>query len=162
MEPSWAGGFGLESLDGVSMSADPFNLQRFTDAQTPVIAAVLAELRQGRKASHWMWFIFPQVAGLGFSAMSQKYAIGSADEAKAYLAHPVLGDRLRECVELVVEVEGGSAGEIFGAPDDMKFHSCLTLFAETSGEELFLRALDKYFDGSPDQATLDILLQRPR
>jgi uncharacterized protein (DUF1810 family) len=144
------------------MSADPFDLKRFTDAQTPVIAAVLAELRLGRKASHWMWFIFPQVAGLGFSAMSQKYAIGSADEAKAYLAHPVLGDRLRECVELVVEVEGGSAGEIFGAPDDMKFHSCLTLFAETSGEELFLRALDKYFDGSPDQATLDILLQRPR
>ena len=162
MEPSWAGGFGLESLDGVSMSADPFNLQQLTDAQTPVIAAVLAELRLGRKASHWMWFIFPQVAGLGFSAMSQKYAIDSADEAKAYLAHPVLGDRLRECVELVVEVEGGSAGEIFGAPDDMKFHSCLTLFAETSGEELFLRALDKYFDGSPDQATLDILLQRPR
>ena len=143
------------------MSADPFNLQQFTEAQTPVIAAVLAELRQGRKASHWMWFIFPQVAGLGFSAMSQKYAISSADEAKAYLAHPVLGDRLRECVELVLEVEGRSAGKIFGGPDDMKFHSCLTLFAETSGEEIFLRALDKYFDGTPDQATLDILLQRP-
>ena len=92
------------------MSADPFNLQRFTDAQTPVIAAVLAELRLGRKASHWMWFIFPQVAGLGFSAMSQKYAIGSGEEANAYLAHPVLGDRLRECVELVVEVEGRFGG----------------------------------------------------
>jgi uncharacterized protein (DUF1810 family) len=148
-------------LGGASMSADPFNLQRFIDAQAPVIETVLAELRRGRKASHWMWFIFPQVAGLGFSAMSQKYAIYSGEEANAYLAHPVLGDRLRECVEVVLEVEGRSLHEIFGSPDDMKLHSCLTLFAEASGEEVFLRALDKYFDGSPDQATLDVLSQRP-
>jgi len=147
-------------LEGASMSADTFNLQRFIDAQAPVIDAVLGELKRGRKASHWMWFVFPQVQGLGFSAMSQQYAIGSEGEAKAFLAHPLLGERLRECVELVLETEGKSVGQIFGHPDDRKFHSCLTLFAETSGEEVFLRALDKYFDGSPDEATLDILMKR--
>lgn len=140
------------------MSDDPFDLKRFVEAQSSVIDLVLAELKDGRKRSHWMWFIFPQVAGLGFSAMSQKYAISSLDEARAYLAHPLLGDRLRQCVELVLEVEEGrSAHAIFGSPDDIKFRSCLTLFAQVSGEEVFLRALDRFFDGEPDPATLQIL-----
>jgi uncharacterized protein (DUF1810 family) len=140
-----------------TMADDPFNLNRFVEAQAPVITVAQAELRRGKKQSHWMWFVFPQIAGLGFSAISQRYAIGSIDEARAYLAHPVLGDRLRECVELVLEVAGRSAHEIFGSPDDMKFRSSLTLFAEASGEEVFLRALEDCFDGSPDPATLKIL-----
>lgn len=139
------------------MSDDPFDLSRFIDAQATVIDRVLRELRQGRKTSHWMWFVFPQVAGLGMSAMSQKYAIGSLGEARAYLAHAVLGDRLRECVEVLLEQDGSSAHAIFGSPDDMKLRSCLTLFSEASGEEVFLRALDKYFDGEPDRGTLRIL-----
>ena len=139
------------------MSDDPFDLSRFTDAQAPVFDRALQELRQGRKTSHWMWFVFPQVAGLGMSAMSQKYAIGSLAEARGYLAHPVLGERLRECVEILLEQEGRSAHAIFGSPDDMKLRSCLTLFSEASGEEVFLRALDKYFDGEPDPETLRIL-----
>lgn len=139
------------------MSDDPFDLSRFIDAQAPVFDRARQELRQGRKTSHWMWFVFPQVAGLGMSAMSQKYAIGSLAEAKTYLAHPLLGERLRECVEILLEQEGRSAHAIFGSPDDMKLRSCLTLFSETSGEEVFLRALDKYFDGEPDPETLRIL-----
>ncbi|MFI0846815.1 DUF1810 domain-containing protein [Mesorhizobium sp. IMUNJ 23232] len=139
------------------MSDDPFDLSRFVDAQVPVFDRVREELKRGRKTSHWMWFVFPQMAGLGMSPMSQKYAIGSADEARAYLAHPVLGQRLRECVEILLEQEGRSAHAIFGSPDDMKLRSCLTLFSETSGEEVFLRALDKYFDGEPDRETLRIL-----
>jgi uncharacterized protein (DUF1810 family) len=139
------------------MADNPFDLNRFVDAQASVIDVVLAELRRGRKQSHWMWFVFPQIAGLGSSAMSQRYAIGSIEEARAYLAHPVLGDRLRECVELVLEVEDRSAHQIFGSPDDMKFRSSLTLFAEALGEEVFLRALDRFFEGSPDPATLKIL-----
>jgi uncharacterized protein (DUF1810 family) len=139
------------------MADDPFTLQRFVDAQASVIDAVRAELKRGRKNSHWMWFVFPQFAGLGFSSMSQRYAITSLAEARAYLAHPTLGDRLRECVELVLEVDDRSAHDIFGSPDDMKFRSCLTLFAQSSREEVFLRALEKYFDGSPDPATLSLL-----
>lgn len=140
------------------MADDPFDLKRFVDAQSFIFDRVLAELRDGCKRSHWMWFIFPQIAGLGFSAMSQTYAISSLDEARAYLAHPVLGDRLRQCVELVVEVEEGrSVHAIFGNPDDLKFRSCLTLFAQASGEEVFVRALDRFFDGEPDPATLQIL-----
>jgi uncharacterized protein (DUF1810 family) len=139
------------------MADDPFTLQRFVDAQASVIDAVRAELKRGRKNSHWMWFVFPQFAGLGFSSMSQRYAIASLAEARAYLAHPTLGDRLRECVELVLEVDDRSAHDIFGSPDDMKFRSCLTLFAQSSREEVFLRALEKYFDGSPDPATLSLL-----
>lgn len=140
------------------MAGDPFDLKRFVDAQSFVFDRTVAELRDGRKRSHWMWFIFPQVAGLGFSTMSQKYAISSLDEARAYLAHPVLGHRLRQCVELALEVEEGrSAYTIFGSPDDMKFRSCLTLFAQASGEEVFLRALDRFFDGESDLATLEIL-----
>lgn len=136
------------------MANDPFVLNRFVEAQAPVIDVVVAELARGKKQSHWMWFVFPQVAGLGFSAMSQRFAISSLDEARAYLAHPVLGERLRRCVELVLQVENRSAHQIFGSPDNMKFRSSLTLFAEASGEEIFLRALDRYFEGAADPATL--------
>jgi uncharacterized protein (DUF1810 family) len=139
------------------MSDDPYDLQRFVAAQAPVIDRVRAELRSGRKTSHWMWFVFPQMAGLGMSAMSRKYAIGSLAEARAYLDHPILGDRLRESVELVLENDGRSAREIFGSPDGAKFRSCLTLFCEASGEEVFLRALDRCFGGDPDPRTLRIL-----
>lgn len=132
----------------------PFDLDRFVEAQAPVIDTVRLELKRGKKQSHWMWFVFPQVAGLGFSAMSQRFAISSLDEARAYLAHPVLGERLRRCVELVLQVENRSAHQIFGSPDDMKFRSCLTLFAEASSEEVFLRAFDRYFEGTADPATL--------
>lgn len=140
-----------------TMTDDPFVHNRFVEAQAPVIDAVVAELGRGRKQSHWMWFVFPQVAGLGFSVMSQRFAISSLDEARAYLAHPVLGERLRRCVELVLQVENRSAHQMFGSPDDMKFRSSLTLFAEASGEEIFLRALDRYFAGASDPATLKIL-----
>jgi uncharacterized protein (DUF1810 family) len=134
---------------------DPFELQRFLDAQAPVIEQVRRELRDGRKASHWMWFVFPQVSGLGFSAMSQRYAIASGAEAAAYLAHPVLGARLLDCTALVNAVQGESAREIFGSPDDMKFRSCMTLFAAVAPErDEFAVALRKYFGGQPDAATL--------
>jgi uncharacterized protein (DUF1810 family) len=139
------------------MTDDPFILNRFVEAQAPVIDVVFAELGRGRKQSHWMWFVFPQVAGLGFSAMSQRFAISSLEEARTYLAHPVLGERLRRCVELVLQVENRSAYQIFGSPDDMKFRSSLTLFSEASSEEIFLRALDRYFAGAADSATLKIL-----
>ena len=137
------------------MADDPFDLQRFVDAQAAVYERVRAELKNGRKQSHWMWFIFPQFAGLGRSAMAQRYAISSLDEAKAYLAHPTLGPRLRECTRLVVRVDGKSAYEILGSPDDMKFRSCMTLFARAAPEEaLFRTALEKYFDGVEDSQTL--------
>ncbi len=136
--------------------ADPFNLQRFVDAQDPVYARVTAELRDGRKRSHWMWFVFPQIQGLGHSPMAQKYAISSRQEAEAYLHHPVLGPRLRECTRLVLDVTGGSVHEIFGSPDDMKFRSSMTLFASVAGEgdRLFDDALRKYFGGEPDRSTV--------
>jgi uncharacterized protein (DUF1810 family) len=136
-------------------SDDPFDLQRFVDAQAPVYERVRAELRNGRKQSHWMWFIFPQIAGLGHSAMAQRYAISSLGEAEAYLEHPILGARLCECTNLIAQVEGKSAYQILSSPDDMKFHSCLTLFAQAAPEEpLFRAALDKYFDGAEDPQTL--------
>ncbi|PSJ64226.1 DUF1810 domain-containing protein [Pseudaminobacter soli (ex Li et al. 2025)] len=138
--------------------ADPFDLVRFVSAQDPVIAEVCAELKNGRKTSHWMWFVFPQIAGLGMSAMSQRYAIGSLGEARAYLEHPVLGTRLRLCVSLLLEVEGRSAHEIFGSPDDRKLRSSLTLFEQAAPEDpIFRQALDRYFGGAADQATLDLL-----
>jgi uncharacterized protein (DUF1810 family) len=114
---------------------DPFDLQRFVDAQAPVYAQVLAELKAGRKESHWMWFVFPQAAGLGRSAMSERYAIRSADEARAYLAHPILGPRLRECMALVevALARGRTVEEIFGAVDAMKYRSCVELFRGHSG-----------------------------
>jgi uncharacterized protein (DUF1810 family) len=134
---------------------DPYNLQRFVEAQARVYDAVRTELRQGRKRSHWMWFIFPQIAGLGHSAMSMRYAISSLAEAEAYLQHPILGPRLRECIRLVMLVQGRSAYEILGSPDDMKFHSCLTLFSYAAPEEqLFRDALEKYYDGAEDSLTM--------
>ncbi|HSE74880.1 MAG TPA: DUF1810 domain-containing protein [Dongiaceae bacterium] len=138
--------------------AEGFDLQRFVDAQAPVYGRVCGELRNGRKQSHWMWFIFPQIAGLGHSPMAQRYAISSLAEAKAYLEHPILGPRLRECTRLVLSVEGRSAREILGAPDDMKFRSCLTLFAHAAPEEpLFHDALRKYFYGAFDPLTVEKL-----
>ena len=135
-----------------------YNLQRFVDAQAPVYERVLGELRAGRKRSHWMWFIFPQVAGLGHSDMAQTYAIGSTDEAAAYLAHPVLGPRLRESAQLVAEIDDKPIEEIFDSPDDRKFQSSMTLFADVAPDEAVFQAnLDKYFDGRADPATLDRL-----
>ena len=137
------------------MADNVHDLQRFVRAQAGVYSAVQAELRAGRKHSHWMWFVFPQIAGLGFSAMAQRYAIASLAEASAYLSHPVLGARLRECTGLVLAVQNRSIDEIFGSPDDMKFHSCMTLFAQAAPDEpLFKDALQKYFGGAPDTATL--------
>lgn len=136
---------------------DPFGLDRFVQAQNPVYRDVQGELTRGRKQSHWMWFIFPQVAGLGFSTMSQRYAIGSRAEAEAYLAHPVLGPRLIECTKLVLAVEGRSINAILGAPDDSKFRSSMTLFGAVSDEPVFGEALARYFSGERDGATLEIL-----
>jgi uncharacterized protein (DUF1810 family) len=137
---------------------DPYNLRRFVDAQQAVYETVCGELRQGRKESHWMWFIFPQIKGLGHSEMARKFAISSRDEAKAYLAHPVLGPRLRECTRIVADLEGKSVEDIFGYPDDMKFRSSMTLFAQTAKDnEIFRRCLDKYFRGEPDRLTLAAL-----
>ncbi len=133
---------------------DPHDLDRFVTAQASTYDTALAELRRGRKASHWMWFIFPQVAGLGFSATSQRYAIGSLDEARAYLDHPVLGPRLVRAVEAVNAVEG-RAHTIFGAPDDIKFQSSLTLFEQAaSTPEVFAAALSHYYNGQRDTRSL--------
>ncbi|MDN4036500.1 DUF1810 domain-containing protein [Massilia sp. YIM B02443] len=132
-----------------------YDLERFVQAQEPVYATVLDELRAGRKQSHWMWFIFPQIAGLGRSSMAQRYAIANDDEAADYLAHPVLGPRLRECATIVLSLQGASANAIFGDPDDMKFRSSMTLFADTAPDEaVFQACIDKYFDGEPDPETL--------
>lgn len=136
---------------------DPFDLKRFLKAQDPVFRDVLGELARGRKQSHWMWFVFPQLAGLGFSAMSQHYAIGSRAEAEAYLAHSVLGPRLIECTRLLLAVDGRTINAILGAPDDSKFRSSMTLFGAVSDEPVFGEALARYFAGQPDGATLEIL-----
>ena len=138
---------------------DQFDLQRFVEAQAGVYEQACAELRAGQKRSHWMWFVFPQIHGLGSSEMAVRYAISGREEAGAYLDHSVLGPRLRECAGVVVEVEGKTAGEIFGYPDDLKFHSSMTLFAEVEGptERVFRKALMKYFGGKGDRATLDRL-----
>jgi uncharacterized protein (DUF1810 family) len=139
---------------------DPFNLERFVDAQTPVYEQVRRELRTGRKESHWMWFVFPQIAGLGQSPTSARFAIASLDEAAAYLAHPILGPRLRECAALALASEG-TARRIFGPVDEMKFRSSMTLFATAApGEDLFRRCLEKYFAGAPDPATVEILARQ--
>jgi uncharacterized protein (DUF1810 family) len=140
------------------MEHDPYDLQRFIDAQAPVMPRVEAELRAGRKSSHWMWFVFPQMRGLGRSTMAERYGIASLDEAQAYLAHPVLGKRLRDCCSLVLAVEGSSAHAIFGSPDDSKFRSSLTLFRLAAPEEgVFAECLRKYCDGVEDRATLALL-----
>lgn len=141
---------------------DPFDLKRFLKAQDPVFRDVFGELARGRKQSHWMWFVFPQLAGLGFSAMSQHYAIGSRAEAEAYLAHPVLGPRLIECTRLVLAVDGRTINAILGAPDDSKFRSSMTLFGAVSDEPVFGEALARYFAGQPDGATLEILAAHNR
>ena len=134
---------------------DPFELKRFLDAQDPVYESVVAELRRGYKTGHWMWFVFPQLEGLGQSWMAQKFGISSRAEAEAFLAHPILGSRLRECTSLVMAVEGRSAQEIFGGVDTLKFRSSMTLFAQVAGDEgLFSEALLKYFEGRGDQLTL--------
>jgi uncharacterized protein (DUF1810 family) len=135
---------------------DPHDLQRFVEAQGSIYAVALAELRAGRKRGHWMWFIFPQLAGLGSSSTSAQYAIRSLQEARAYLKHPVLGPRLAECVQAANAVRGRSAGDIFGYPDELKFRSSLTLFAMAAASEAkapFQHALDKYFEGKGDAAT---------
>ncbi|MGB7738985.1 MAG: DUF1810 domain-containing protein [Steroidobacteraceae bacterium] len=139
-------------------SDDPFDLDRFVQAQDGTFATALAEIRSGRKRSHWMWYVLPQIAGLGFSAMSQRYAIQGAAEAQAYLEHPVLGPRLLECVEALLTIEGRSAHEIFGSPDDLKLRSCATLFAHvTPPGSVFERLLDQYFEGKRDPRTLELL-----
>ena len=139
-------------------TADPHNLQRFLLAQEPVYSRALAEIRAGRKRSHWMWFIFPQFDGLGTSATSRQYAIKSLAEAKDYLAHPVLGMRLEEISQAVLDIEDRSAHDIFGSPDDLKLRSCATLFAEVSPQEsTFQRILAKYYDGEPCAKTLRLL-----
>jgi len=135
-----------------------FNLERFVQAQAPLYATVVKELKAGRKASHWMWFIFPQIAGLGSSVTAREFAIVSADEAAAYLAHPLLGKRLRECSALVLAIDGKQADEIFAPPDHLKFHSSMTLFAEVAPDEaVFQDCINKFFDGEPDAATVDAL-----
>ncbi|PSO17362.1 DUF1810 domain-containing protein [Bradyrhizobium sp. MOS003] len=136
---------------------DLFDLERFVRAQDPVYRNVQGELARGRKQTHWMWFVFPQVAGLGSSAMSQRYAIGSRAEAKAYLAHSLLGPRLVECTRLVLAVQGRSINAILSAPDDAKFRSSMTLFDAVSSEPVFGEALARYFAGERDAATLQIL-----
>jgi uncharacterized protein (DUF1810 family) len=139
-------------------SDDPHDLQRFVEAQEPVIDEVKGELRSGRKRTHWMWYVFPQMAGLGSSRLSRRYAISSRAEADAYLAHPVLGPRLRECTALVNGVEGCSATEIFGSPDDLKFRSSMTLFDAVADDPApFETALERYYGGDPDPKTLELL-----
>jgi uncharacterized protein (DUF1810 family) len=142
--------------DGGMAGQDPFDLRRFVEAQEPVIERVRAELRRGRKTSHWMWFIFPQMRGLGHSAMAEKFGIGSREEAEEYWKHPVLGARLEECTRLVNQVEGRTAAEIFGYPDDLKFRSSMSLFALVSESAVFREALKKYFGGQPDDFTANL------
>jgi uncharacterized protein (DUF1810 family) len=134
------------------------NLQRFVDAQSPVFEEVCLELQEGRKKGHWMWFIFPQIEGLGYSPLARKFAISSREEAEAYLNHPILGPRLRHCTRLITLVEGRTIDQIFGDPDDLKFHSAMTLFANaTSDNQVFRDALHKYFGGQLDRLTLERL-----
>ena len=144
--------------DAADAADAAFDLERFVAAQAPVIDAVRDELRQGRKRSHWRWFIFPQLAALGRSATARHFGIASLAEARAYLAHPVLGARLRECCALLLHIKGHSAHEIFGSPDDLKLRSCLTLFREADPDEpLFSQCLDRFYAGEPDPQTLALL-----
>ena len=139
-------------------SGDPYDLGRFLGPQEDDYEQALAEIVSGRKVSHWMWYVFPQIDGLAFSSTSKRYAIKSAEEARAYLAHPVLGPRLLECAEAVIGVEGRSAREIFGSPDDLKLRSCATLFASVSPRDsVFDRLLAKYYQGTRDDVTLRLL-----
>jgi uncharacterized protein (DUF1810 family) len=140
------------------MTDDPFDLNRFVSAQRDVFPAALREIQEGRKQSHWMWFIFPQIAGLGTSETARFYAIGSRAEAEAYLDHPVLGRRLVECAGAALQHSDRTALEIFGRPDDLKLRSSATLFASVSGpDSAFQRVLDHFFAGQPDERTLELL-----
>lgn len=142
----------------MNIEADPHDLARFVEAQAGVYETACAELRAGRKQSHWMWFVFPQLAGLGSSATARRFAIRSLEEARAYLAHPVLGPRLRACTALVNAIEGRDIGAIFGYPDDLKFHSSMTLFARAApGSPEFRAALNRHFAGREDPLTCKIL-----
>lgn len=139
-------------------AGDPFDLKRFVDAQEPVYGDVVDELRAGRKRSHWMWFVFPQLRGLGGSAMAARFGIASLDEAGAYLRHELLGPRLHECSRLVTAVQGRSIGQIFGSPDDLKLRSSMTLFAHaTEDNHDFIAVLDTYYDGHQDRLTVERL-----
>jgi uncharacterized protein (DUF1810 family) len=153
-----AGSFVRKSGNEVDTMSDLFDLHRFVTAQQPVLAQLLRELTEGRKCSHWMWFVFPQLAGLGHSATARFYAIASINEARAYLQHPVLGQRLIECTALVNKIKGRSVHEIFGNPDDLKFHSSMTLFAYIAPEvPAFRNALAKYFGDATDHLTIEKL-----
>ncbi len=149
----------MPKTDDAADRGDPYNLNRFIQAQERIYGAVLAELKGGQKRTHWMWFIFPQIDGLGHSPTAKFYAIKSIEEARAYLKHPQLGLRLRECAEAIMAVEGRSASAIFGYPDDMKLRSSMTLFAAAAEEQhsVFDRVLEKYFRGERDSVTLNIL-----
>ena len=150
-------------MDETAHAGDPYDLARFVTAQRDVYPIALAELQAGRKRSHWMWFVFPQVEGLGSSWMAQRYAIAGAAEAEAYLRHPVLGPRLVECADAVLSITGRSAHEIFGSPDDLKLRSSATLFASVSPPgSVFARLLGTYFGGSPDDATLRLIASAPK
>ncbi|MEI7645307.1 MAG: DUF1810 domain-containing protein [Chloroflexales bacterium] len=141
---------------------DPFDLQRFVHAQETVYAQVLAELRGGKKRTHWMWFIFPQLDGLGYSATAKRYAIKSHAEARQYLNHPILGKRLIACTEAILAISERSASEIFGSPDDVKLRSSMTLFAAVAPRDsVFAQVLARYFQGQPDSKTLSLLAQHP-
>jgi len=143
--------------------ADPYNLERFVQAQASNYHDAIAELRTGKKRTHWMWYIFPQLEGLGNSAMAHRYSIKSEAEARAYLNHETLGPRLIECASAVANTTGKSAHDIFGSPDEMKLHSSATLFAHVSDNPVFQEILDKYFDGKPDKKTLELIaLKAPR
>lgn len=141
----------------MALSKDRWDLDRFVRAQAPDYDRALSELRAGKKQSHWMWYIFPQIEGLGHSPMSRRYSIKSSGEAQAYLDHAILGPRLRESATVVRDIVGRSALEIFGSPDDLKLRSSATLFARVSGDGVFEELLQKYFDGQPDKETLRLL-----
>ena len=136
---------------------DSFDLRRFVEAQEPVYRQVVEELSHGRKQTHWMWFVFPQIKGLGFSAMAQRFAIGSRSEAVAYLEHDLLGPRLRECTRFVLAASEKTITDILGSPDDMKFRSCMTLFDAVSKQEIFAEAIAAFYPDGKDRATLEIL-----
>lgn len=147
-----------QSTVGSEDDAQKYNLARFVDAQAGDYQTALAELKNGRKKSHWMWYVFPQFAGLGYSETSRRYAIHSLEEARAYLQHPLLGSRLRECAAVVLAVEDRSARDIFDTPDDVKLQSSMTLFAQVSeADDIFAGVLAKYFEGQPDSQTLRLL-----
>ena len=151
----------MTSSTGSNFIDDPYHLERFVEAQAEDYDAALTEIRAGRKRSHWMWYIFPQLEGLGTSSMARRYAIRSVDEARAYLQHPVLGARLRECAAAFLAHRGHSANEILGSPDDLKMRSCATLFAHASGEPVFRDILEHFYDGIPDPRTEYLLGSAP-